>query len=66
MAPGHDIGVMSCPGRVRPGLLMLPYTAEPGSASHDKLQLLANWGATARAAASGGEATRSTHEWNST
>jgi hypothetical protein len=26
-----------------PGLLMLAYTAEPGSASHDKLQLLANW-----------------------
>jgi transcriptional regulator with XRE-family HTH domain len=31
-----------------PGVLMLPYTAEPGSASHDKLQLLANWAATAR------------------
>jgi len=31
-----------------PGLLMLPYTAEPGSASHDKLQLLANWAATTR------------------
>jgi transcriptional regulator with XRE-family HTH domain len=29
-----------------PGLLMLPYTAEPHSASHDKLQLLANWSAT--------------------
>jgi hypothetical protein len=29
-----------------PGLLMLPYTAEPGSASHEKLQLLANWLAT--------------------
>jgi transcriptional regulator with XRE-family HTH domain len=28
------------------GLLMLPYTAEPGSASHDKLQLLASWAAT--------------------
>jgi transcriptional regulator with XRE-family HTH domain len=31
-----------------PGLLMLPYTAEPGSASHDKLQLLASLTATAR------------------
>jgi transcriptional regulator with XRE-family HTH domain len=31
-----------------PGLLMLPYTAEPGSTSHDKLQLLANWAATGR------------------
>jgi hypothetical protein len=31
------------------GLLMLPYTAEPGSASHDKLQLLANWTARPRA-----------------
>jgi transcriptional regulator with XRE-family HTH domain len=30
-----------------PGLLMLPYTAEPGSTSQDKLQLLANWAATA-------------------
>jgi hypothetical protein len=29
-----------------PGLLMLPYTAEPHSASYDKLQLLANWSAT--------------------
>jgi transcriptional regulator with XRE-family HTH domain len=28
-----------------PGLLMLPYTAEPGSPSRDKLQLLANWAA---------------------
>ena len=28
-----------------PGLLMLPYTAEPGSPSHDKLQLLATWAA---------------------
>jgi transcriptional regulator with XRE-family HTH domain len=27
------------------GLLMLAYTAEQGSASHDKLQLLANWAA---------------------
>jgi transcriptional regulator with XRE-family HTH domain len=25
------------------GLLLLPYTAEPGSASHDRLQLLASW-----------------------
>jgi transcriptional regulator with XRE-family HTH domain len=46
------------------GLLILPYTAEPGSASHDKLQLLANWTATARAAANSGEATRSAHESN--
>lgn len=29
-----------------PGLLMLPYSAEPGSDSHDKLQLLAHWTAT--------------------
>jgi transcriptional regulator with XRE-family HTH domain len=28
------------------GLLLLAYTAEPGSASHDGLQLLANWAAT--------------------
>jgi hypothetical protein len=28
------------------GLLFLAYTAEPGSASHDGLQLLANWAAT--------------------
>ncbi|MDO5366835.1 helix-turn-helix domain-containing protein [Kocuria sp.] len=28
------------------GLLMLVYTTEPGSASQDKLQLLANWAAT--------------------
>lgn len=28
-----------------PGLLMLPYTAEPGSESHEKLQLLAHWAA---------------------
>jgi transcriptional regulator with XRE-family HTH domain len=46
------------------GLLMLPYTAEPGSASHDKLQLLANWTATAHAAASSGKATKSPHESN--
>jgi hypothetical protein len=29
-----------------PGLLMLPYTAEPGTESHEKLQLLASWAAT--------------------
>jgi transcriptional regulator with XRE-family HTH domain len=29
-----------------PGLLMLAYTASPGSPSHEKLQLLANWTAT--------------------
>jgi transcriptional regulator with XRE-family HTH domain len=29
-----------------PGLLLLAYTAEPGSASRDGLQLLANWAAT--------------------
>jgi transcriptional regulator with XRE-family HTH domain len=29
-----------------PGLLMLAYTALPGSPSHEKLQLLANWTAT--------------------
>jgi hypothetical protein len=29
-----------------PGLLMLPYSAEPGSESHEKLQLLATWSAT--------------------
>jgi transcriptional regulator with XRE-family HTH domain len=34
-----------------PGLLMLMYTAEPGSPSQDKLQLLANWAATDRAVA---------------
>lgn len=28
-----------------PGLLMLPCTAEPGSESHQKLQLLAHWAA---------------------
>ena len=38
-----------------PGLLMLPYTAEPGSASHDKLQLLANWAATTRNEAAASE-----------
>jgi transcriptional regulator with XRE-family HTH domain len=32
-----------------PGLLMLPYTAEPGSESHEKLQLLAAWVASAQA-----------------
>ena len=31
-----------------PGLLMLPYTAEPGSESQDKLQLLATWSAPPR------------------
>lgn len=31
-----------------PGLLMLPYTAEPGSESHEKLQLLAAWVASAQ------------------
>jgi hypothetical protein len=31
------------------GLLMLPYSAEPASASHDKLQLLAHWSATPHA-----------------
>jgi transcriptional regulator with XRE-family HTH domain len=44
------------------GLLMLPYTTEPGSASHDKLQLLANWTATARTKASTREATPRDHE----
>jgi len=42
------------------GLLFLAYTAEPGSASHDGLQLLANWAATsdtATAAAAGSAAT---------
>ena len=33
------------------GLLLLAYTAEPGSASHDGLQLLANWAATSDQAA---------------
>ena len=28
------------------GLQMLVFSAEPGSASHDRLQLLANWAAT--------------------
>jgi len=28
------------------GLLFLAYTAEPGSASHDGLQMLASWAAT--------------------
>jgi len=32
-----------------PGLLMLPYTAEPGSESQEKLQLLATWVASAQA-----------------
>jgi transcriptional regulator with XRE-family HTH domain len=31
-----------------PGLLLLAYTTEPGSASHEKLQLLANWAATTK------------------
>jgi transcriptional regulator with XRE-family HTH domain len=46
------------------GLLMLPYTAEPGSASHDKLQLLANWAATTSGEKSTREATAAptTHE----
>lgn len=43
------------------GLLMLPYTAEPGSSSHDKLQLLANWTATPHSAASTQETTNQTH-----
>lgn len=29
-----------------PGLLLLAYTTDPGSPSHEKLQLLANWAAT--------------------
>jgi hypothetical protein len=29
-----------------PGLLLLAYTAQPGSISQDGLQLLANWAAT--------------------
>jgi hypothetical protein len=44
------------------GLLMLPYTAEPGSASHDKLQLLANWTARNHAETSTHEAASSVHE----
>ena len=28
------------------GLLMLVFSAEPGSISHDRLQLLANWAQT--------------------
>jgi transcriptional regulator with XRE-family HTH domain len=35
-----------------PGLLMLPYTAEPGSESHEKLQLLAAWATTPHEATS--------------
>jgi transcriptional regulator with XRE-family HTH domain len=46
------------------GLLMLPYTAEPGSPSHDKLQLLATWTATAHTPARSGEATPSAPESN--
>jgi transcriptional regulator with XRE-family HTH domain len=34
-----------------PGLLLIAYTAAPGTASHDSLQLLANWAATDEAAA---------------
>lgn len=33
------------------GLLLLAYTAAPGSPSHDALQLLANWAATSEPAA---------------
>jgi hypothetical protein len=44
------------------GLLLLPYTAEPGSASHDKLQLLANWTAPHHAEVSPPEATSSAHQ----
>ena len=35
-----------------PGLLLLAYTAEPGSPSHERLQLLASWAATSDEAAS--------------
>jgi transcriptional regulator with XRE-family HTH domain len=48
------------------GLLMLPYTAEPGSASYDKLQLLANWTAQHHAEASTPEAKSSVHELDPT
>jgi transcriptional regulator with XRE-family HTH domain len=34
-----------------PGLLMLPYSAQPGTDSHEKLQLLGAWSATADAGA---------------
>jgi hypothetical protein len=35
-----------------PGLLLLAYTAEPGSPSHERLQLLASWAATSDEAGS--------------
>jgi hypothetical protein len=34
-----------------PGLLLIAYTAAPGTASHDSLQLLATWAATDASAA---------------
>ncbi|MBB2957882.1 helix-turn-helix transcriptional regulator [Pseudoclavibacter helvolus] len=40
------------------GLLMLVFSAEPGSASHERLQLLSNWAATHPEAASGARAAR--------
>ena len=39
-----------------PGLTMTAYTAEPGSASHDALALLASWAATPVLGARGGPA----------
>jgi len=38
-----------------PGLVLLVYTAEPGSPSAERLRLLASWAATAAAAASPNE-----------
>lgn len=43
----------------QPGLQLLAFSAEPGSASRDGLQLLATWAATARIDATGIDATGS-------
>jgi hypothetical protein len=42
-----DLPFESFPLAVDPGQSLLTYTAEPGSATHDALNLLASWAATA-------------------